>query len=60
MMFNIGDRVKSNLIGSWTFDKIGIITELNVISSDNIHGHLIKFEGVGVSVIGPQYLVEHD
>lgn len=50
MPLQIGDRVRCDCSGSWVDGLVGRILKLNVVSSDNIHGHLLQMES-GVTVV---------
>ncbi len=49
--FAIGERVRMTNPGSWVDGRVGTIEALNVVSSDQIHGHQIKVKGVGITVV---------
>jgi hypothetical protein len=50
--FKVGDKVRMHDDGgSWVNGKEGEIIALNVTSPDSLHGHCIRVEGVGVTVV---------
>lgn len=53
---NIGDTVVMHESGSWVDGKTGVIEALDVVSSDEIKGHLIRVAGVGVTVVPEEQL----
>lgn len=53
--WRVGDRVRCDWPGSWVDGKVGTITALNVVSSDNIRGHQLKMAD-GVTIIAPACL----
>jgi len=53
----VGDRVICHLPGSWVDGRTMTILRLNVVSCDNIYGHLLQAE-CGVTVVPPHCLTK--
>lgn len=56
--FHVGELVSMRDPGSWVDGRLGTITALNVQSPDDICGHRIHVDGVGVTVV-PPHCLEH-
>jgi len=60
MSFSIGDTVTCECPGSWVHGRAGIIEALDIVSPDEIAGHLLKIPGIGMTVVEPECLRKVD